>query len=46
MPWSKRSKVKHDLTNAADILDEDHYGLEEVKDRIWNTLRCRNACAR
>tara|TARA_R110001599_G_scaffold353512_1_gene593452 strand:- start:48740 stop:51151 length:2412 start_codon:yes stop_codon:yes gene_type:complete len=38
VPWSKRSKVKHDLTNAARILDEDHYGLDEVKDRIIEYL--------
>ncbi|MCB1707684.1 MAG: endopeptidase La [Halioglobus sp.] len=38
VPWSKRSKVKHDLTNAANILNEDHYGLEEVKDRILEYL--------
>jgi len=38
VPWSKRSKVKHDLKYAADILDQDHYGLEEVKDRILEYL--------
>ena len=38
VPWSKRSKVKHDLANAARILNEDHYGLEEVKDRILEYL--------
>ncbi len=38
VPWSKRSKVKHDLRRAAQILDEDHYGLEEVKDRIVEYL--------
>jgi ATP-dependent Lon protease len=38
VPWSKRSKVKHDLANAARILDEDHYGLDEVKDRILEYL--------
>tara|TARA_R110002072_G_scaffold121598_3_gene255516 strand:+ start:18475 stop:20820 length:2346 start_codon:yes stop_codon:yes gene_type:complete len=38
VPWSKRSKVKHDLKRAATILDEDHYGLEEVKDRIIEYL--------
>ena len=38
VPWSKRSKVKHDLTRAADILDADHYGLEEVKERIIEYL--------
>ncbi len=38
VPWSKRSKVKHDLKRAASILDADHYGLEEVKDRILEYL--------
>ncbi|MFK7831459.1 MAG: endopeptidase La [Congregibacter sp.] len=38
VPWSKRSKVKHDLRRATDILDADHYGLEEVKDRILEYL--------
>jgi ATP-dependent Lon protease len=38
VPWAKRSKVKHDLTRASTILDEDHYGLEEVKDRILEYL--------
>ncbi|MEZ5573152.1 MAG: endopeptidase La [Halioglobus sp.] len=38
VPWTKRSKVKHDLKRAAAILDEDHYGLEEVKDRILEYL--------
>ncbi len=38
VPWSKRSKVRHDLKRASRILDEDHYGLEEVKDRILEYL--------
>lgn len=38
VPWTKRSKVKHDLKRASAILDEDHYGLEEVKDRILEYL--------
>jgi ATP-dependent Lon protease len=38
VPWSKRSKVKHNLKRASEILDEDHYGLEEVKDRILEYL--------
>jgi ATP-dependent Lon protease len=38
VPWSKRSKVKHDLKHASAILDEDHYGLEEVKNRILEYL--------
>ena len=38
VPWKKRSKVRHDLDKASDILDSDHYGLEEVKDRILEYL--------
>ncbi len=38
VPWSKRSKVKHDLKRASNILETDHYGLEEVKERILEYL--------
>ncbi|MCV6612330.1 MAG: endopeptidase La [Amphritea sp.] len=38
IPWSKRSKVRHDMKRAEKILNEDHYGLEEVKDRILEYL--------
>ena len=38
VPWKKRSKVRHDLKKAEIILNEDHYGLEEVKDRILEYL--------
>ena len=38
LPWSKRTKIKHDLGNAEDVLNEDHYGLEKVKDRILEYL--------
>ncbi|MEM6485592.1 MAG: endopeptidase La, partial [Pseudomonadota bacterium] len=38
VPWSKRSKVKHNLSRANEILDSDHYGLEEVKERILEYL--------
>lgn len=38
LPWKKKSKVRHDLSKAKDILDEDHFGLEEVKDRILEYL--------
>ncbi len=38
VPWKKRSKVKRDLTQAQAVLDEDHYGLEKVKDRILEYL--------
>jgi ATP-dependent Lon protease len=38
VPWKKRSKVKHDLAAAQEVLDEDHYGLEKVKERILEYL--------
>ena len=31
VPWKKRTRVKHDLVKAQEVLDQDHYGLEEVK---------------
>ena len=38
LPWGKRSKVKKDLVYAMKVLDEDHYGLEKVKERIVEYL--------
>lgn len=38
VPWKARSRVKHDLGNAESTLNEDHYGLEEVKERILEFL--------
>jgi ATP-dependent Lon protease len=38
LPWSKKTKIKHDLAHAEDVLNEDHYGLEKVKDRIVEYL--------
>lgn len=38
LPWSKKTKIKHDLGNAENVLNEDHYGLEKVKDRILEYL--------
>src|SRR5687767_5133693 len=38
LPWGKKSKVKKDIAEAQTILDEDHYGLEKVKDRIVEYL--------
>ena len=38
LPWSKKTKIKHDLANAEGVLNEDHYGLEKVKDRIMEYL--------
>jgi ATP-dependent Lon protease len=38
LPWGKKSKLKHDIAEAERILDEDHYGLEKVKERIVEYL--------
>lgn len=42
LPWNKKSKDNTDLKNAKRILDEDHYGLEKVKDRMLEFLAVRN----
>ena len=46
IPWSKKSRVRKDLLAAQRILDEDHYGLEEVKDRIIEYLAVQNRVKR
>jgi ATP-dependent Lon protease len=38
LPWGKKSKLKKDLETAQAVLDEDHYALEKVKDRIVEYL--------
>jgi ATP-dependent Lon protease len=38
VPWKKKSKVRNDLSRAQIVLDEDHYGLEKVKERILEYL--------
>jgi ATP-dependent Lon protease len=38
LPWKKKSKISTDLTKAEVVLDEDHYGLEKVKERIVEYL--------
>ena len=38
LPWAKKTKIKHDLSNAEEVLNEDHYGLDKVKDRILEYL--------
>ena len=42
MPWNKAAKDNHDIGYAKQILDEDHYGLEQVKERILEYLAVRN----
>ena len=41
VPWHKRSRESRDLTRAEKILNEDHYGLEKIKDRILEFLAVR-----
>jgi ATP-dependent Lon protease len=38
LPWGKKSRLKKDIAEAQAVLDEDHYGLEKVKDRIVEYL--------
>ncbi len=38
LPWKKRSRLTHDIIKAEGILDDDHYGLEKVKERILEYL--------
>ncbi|HYF41261.1 MAG TPA: endopeptidase La, partial [Ramlibacter sp.] len=38
LPWAKRTKIKHDLAHAEEVLNADHYGLDKVKDRILEYL--------
>jgi ATP-dependent Lon protease len=38
IPWNTKTKVKKDLAHAQEILDNDHYGLEKVKERIVEQL--------
>jgi ATP-dependent Lon protease len=38
VPWKKKSKIRRDLTIAENVLEEDHYGLDKVKERILEYL--------
>ena len=38
IPWKKRNKIRNDITEAETILEDDHYGLEKVKERILEYL--------
>ena len=46
LPWNTRSEDDLDLTHATKVLDEDHYGLEDVKDRVLEFLAVRQLNAR
>ena len=41
-PWGKNTKDNLNITQAAKILDEDHYGLDKIKKEYWNTLPSEN----
>ncbi len=38
VPWKKKTKIRHDLAMAEEVLEADHYGLEKVKERILEYL--------
>ncbi len=38
LPWAKKTKIRHDLALAENVLNEDHHGLEKVKERIHEYL--------
>ncbi|MGL4575691.1 MAG: LON peptidase substrate-binding domain-containing protein, partial [Burkholderiaceae bacterium] len=38
LPWRKKSKINNDLSNAEKVLNDDHYGLDKVKERILEYL--------
>ncbi|MDR2723597.1 MAG: endopeptidase La [Holosporaceae bacterium] len=42
IPWKNKTKVKRDIKDAKSILDQDHYGLEKVKERILEFLAVQN----
>src|SRR5947208_967530 len=46
LPWNTRSDDSLDLNHAADVLDEDHYGLKDVKDRVLEFLAVRQLRAK
>src|SRR5438132_11601286 len=46
LPWSTRSDDSLDLKNAIEVLDDDHYGLKDVKDRVLEFLAVRQLRAR
>src|SRR5207245_6171386 len=41
MPWKKRSREIRDISRAQKVLEEDHYGLEKIKERILEFLAVR-----
>ncbi len=46
VPWGKKTRVKKDLNKAQEVLDNDHYGLEKVKERIVEYLAVQQRSAK
>lgn len=46
VPWKKKTKIRHDLALAEQVLEEDHYGLDKVKERIIEYLAVRKLSRR
>ncbi len=46
IPWNKKTRVKKDLNRAEEVLDQDHYGLEKVKERIVEYLAVQQRSAK
>lgn len=46
LPWNKASEDRLDIKTAAEILDEDHYGLSKVKERVLEFLAVRAFCSK
>ncbi len=46
IPWGVKSRTKKDLNNAQKVLDDDHYGLEKVKERIVEYLAVQSRSAK
>ena len=42
LPWNVGTQDNKDIENARKVLDEDHYGMDEIKDRIIESLAVRN----
>lgn len=46
IPWNKKTKLNKDLSRAIEVLNEDHYGLEKVKDRIVEYLAVQSRASK
>ena len=46
IPWRNKTKVKHDIKEAKKVLDQDHFGLNDVKERVLEFLAVQNRCGK